>query len=322
MTSNRHMKLRYTTEEMKLRFIEKYGDKFTYENFIYNGSHTKSIITCPIHGDFMIRPNDFLQGYGCSKCGIIKCSKSRSITDEEYIKRCNKVHKGNYLYDKTHTNGSLHNKVTITCLIHGDFEQRANDHLKGHGCSKCGGTKLLTTEEVIEKFKEVHKDRYVYSNVDYKNNRTKVCIICPKHGEFLQIPNSHFLGKGCPKCNRSHLENDIAVFLINNNIEYVEQKKFSWLGLQSLDFYLPKYKIGIECQGLQHFEPTKHFKNSEILLKRDELKYHLCEENGVRLLYYTDYNIDEDVLAKHIIYNKVNLFFTKEELLNKILRNQ
>lgn len=131
MTSNRHMKLRYTTEEMKLRFIEKYGDKFTYENFIYNGSHTKSNITCPIHGDFMIRPNDFLQGYGCPKCGIIKCSKSRSITDEEYIKRCNKVHKGKYLYNKTHTNGSLHNKVTITCLIHGDFEQRANDHLKG-----------------------------------------------------------------------------------------------------------------------------------------------------------------------------------------------
>ena len=153
----------------------------------------------------------------------------------------------------------------------------------------------------------------------FYHNGTKVCIICPEHGEFWQTPNSHLLGRGCPKCKRSHMENDISMLLTNNNIEFIEQKKFSWLGLQSLDFYLPKYNIGIECQGMQHFEPTKHFKNCEVLLKRDELKYQLCNENNLKLLYYTDYNISDEALNKHRIYTKDNLVFNKKELLNKII---
>ena len=49
-------------------------------------------------------------------------------------------------------------------------------------------SKKLTTEEFIEKSKEVHNEKYDYSKVNYINNRTKVCIICPIHGEFLQRP--------------------------------------------------------------------------------------------------------------------------------------
>ena len=51
--------------------------------------------------------------------------------------------------------------------------------------------KRITNEEFVAKTKEVHGDRYDYSKVEYKNSHTKVCIICPEHGEFWQIPNSH-----------------------------------------------------------------------------------------------------------------------------------
>ena len=35
------------------------------------------------------------------------------------------------------------------------------------------------------------------------NNKTKVTIICPIHGEFQQTPDSHISQKaGCPKCGR------------------------------------------------------------------------------------------------------------------------
>lgn len=55
----------------------------------------------------------------------------------------------------------------------------------------------MTTEEFIQKAKAVHGDKSDYFKVEYVNFKTKVCIICPKHGEFGQVPNSHFRGIGC-----------------------------------------------------------------------------------------------------------------------------
>ena len=44
-------------------------------------------------------------------------------------------------------------------------------------------------------------DKYDYSKVEYKGALEKVCIICPEHGEFWQIPMSHIDNKSsCPKC--------------------------------------------------------------------------------------------------------------------------
>ena len=71
---------------------------------------------------------------------------------------------------------------------------------------KCNKTynngRRLTTEEFIKKAKEVHGDKYDYSKVEYKNTSTKVCIICPEHGEFWQTPNEHLQGHGCRKCSK------------------------------------------------------------------------------------------------------------------------
>ena len=55
------------------------------------------------------------------------------------------------------------------------------------------------TERFIEKATNVHGDKYDYSKVNYINSTTKVCIICPKHGEFWQTPSNHLQGSKCPK---------------------------------------------------------------------------------------------------------------------------
>ena len=61
--------------------------------------------------------------------------------------------------------------------------------------------KKVTTEEFIKKAKEIHGDRYDYSKVEYINNETPVCIICPEHGEFWKRPTEHLLrASGCPYC--------------------------------------------------------------------------------------------------------------------------
>lgn len=58
-----------------------------------------------------------------------------------------------------------------------------------------------TKETFIEKSSIHHKDKnYDYSLVNYVNSKTKVNIICPKHGIFAVRPNNHVLGTGCPKC--------------------------------------------------------------------------------------------------------------------------
>lgn len=61
--------------------------------------------------------------------------------------------------------------------------------MQGEGCPKCGREKAKksqssNTNKFIEKAREIHGNKYDYSKVKYLNNRTKVCIICPKHGEF------------------------------------------------------------------------------------------------------------------------------------------
>lgn len=52
----------------------------------------------------------------------------------------------------------------------------------------------------INKANITHNNKYDYSKVLYYNSTTKVCIICPQHGEFWQTPQSHIRGNGCPKC--------------------------------------------------------------------------------------------------------------------------
>lgn len=51
--------------------INKFGDKFTFDKFVYQGSEKKSIITCSVHGDFEVSPNSFLNQnrHGCPECG-------------------------------------------------------------------------------------------------------------------------------------------------------------------------------------------------------------------------------------------------------------
>ena len=62
--------------------------------------------------------------------------------------------------------------------------------------------KKISKEEFIARSNNIHNNKYDYSKVEYVNNKTKVCIICPEHGEFWQTPKNHLLGQGCPICGK------------------------------------------------------------------------------------------------------------------------
>lgn len=124
---------------------------------------------------------------------------SNKTTQEEFISKAREVHGDKYDYSKVEYKGNK-NKVCIICPEHGEFWQLPSSHLKGAGCPNCSGNKKYTTKEFIEKARKIHGDKYDYSKVEYVNSETKVCIICPEHGEFWQKPARHLMGQGCPNC--------------------------------------------------------------------------------------------------------------------------
>ena len=63
--------------------------------------------------------------------------------------------------------------------------------------------KKYNKEDFISKAIAIHGNKYDYSKVNYLNSRTKVCIICPEHGEFWQTPHNHLKGYGCRKCGQA-----------------------------------------------------------------------------------------------------------------------
>ena len=59
----------------------------------------------------------------------------------------------------------------------------------------------LDTESLIIKFVKIHGDNFDYSKVEFEGLTSKVIIICPEHGEFLQQPRLHLRGSnGCKIC--------------------------------------------------------------------------------------------------------------------------
>ena len=52
----------------------------------------------------------------------------------------------------------------------------------------------------IKNSESIHGNKYDYSEVKYVNSRTKVKIICPKHGEFDIRIDHHLIGRGCKEC--------------------------------------------------------------------------------------------------------------------------
>ena len=77
----------------------------------------------------------------------------------------------------------------------------------------------LTTEIFIERARGIHGDKYDYSKVEYKDNKTKVCIICPIHGEFWQNPASHLQGCGCNLCGNKITKQKQTLLFMNRSID-------------------------------------------------------------------------------------------------------
>ena len=187
----------YNTENFIGKAREIHGDKYDYSKTICNSCNDYVVIICPEHGAFVKKARFHLRGEGCQQCSLNN-KKQKIFSAKDFIQEAKRIHGDKYDYSKVEYIDSA-TKVCIICPEHGEFWQVPPSHLRGNGCNKCSKP-VYNTESFIEKARELHGDKYDYSKVEYKNSSTKVCIICPEHGEFWVTPNNHIRKKGCPSC--------------------------------------------------------------------------------------------------------------------------
>lgn len=178
---------------------KKHGNRYDYSKVVYKNAMTKVTIISE-YGAFEITPANHLRGQGCPVAGSIKANLT---TTEQFISKSRKKHLEFYSYEDVRYVNSR-SRVNITCPKHGSFSQTPSNHVSGAGCPECANvrnSRRLTTETFIDKAKAKYGDKaYDYSNVDYKNNKTKVIVTCPMHGDFQSTPVNHLSGRGCPEC--------------------------------------------------------------------------------------------------------------------------
>lgn len=186
---------------------------------------------------------------------------TKKLTQQEFLNRCNEVHRNKYNYSKSVYKGMSH-KVTIICKSHGEFEQTPGSHITNKsGCPKCGfisqkEKRKKGLERFIKQSKKVHGDKYDYSEVEYINSKTNVTIICETHGKFYPRPGNHINRKsGCPKCSiievHEKQKNTLEKF-INDSIKThgnrYDYSKSKYIG--------GKEKITVICREHGSFYPT------------------------------------------------------------------
>lgn len=293
------MTKRLSKEEILERARKAHGDRYDYsliedENFEYKGVNDNFPFICKKHGIFWQTASHHFHGQGCRECANEENGKNKALTWNQFVEKAKSVHNNEYEYPSNCEYINNNTVVQIICKKHGLFPQTPLHHLSGEGCPECGREKTVmfntkTPEKYIKDANIVHGGKYIYHS-DYTKKNNTIRITCPIHGDFTQEASNHLQGHGCPRCSMSHLEREVEKLLTENDIKFESHytPDFFKNKYMHLDFYLPDYNIGIECQGIQHFKPITIFggdKEFEKRIKLDEEKYRLCEENGVRMVY-------------------------------------
>jgi very-short-patch-repair endonuclease len=270
----------YTTEEWIKKANELHNNKYDYSKVKYKNANTKVIIICKTHGDFLQNAHSHLTKNGCRNCAFLDIGYSKKSNTNEFIQKSIKIHGDKYDYSNVIYGVNCYSKVIIICKIHGEFLQAPTDHLSGSGCSKCkiiniANSKRSNTEEFKEKAKVIHEEIYDYSKVEYVNNTSNIIIICKTHGEFLQQPSNHLMGKGCSKCvGKNKTTNDFIEESIKIHGEKYDYSKTKYIKCDANTIIICKihgeflqtprsHLNGCGCQTCGKFESFKYcYKNS------------------------------------------------------------
>ena len=195
------------TEEFKREATKIHGDIYNYDKVIYRTSLTKVVVTCRIHKDFEVSPNNHIsKKSGCPRC--FDRTKQRQSSDE-YKERLYKIY-GKDRYDLSRL--VYVNPKTLVCIIctkagHGESWVNPSNALYKNGaqelCAICSERKVRDSGTFLKFAKETHGDLYDFSDFKYIDARTKGKVLCKKHENYFHVTPDNLINKGvgCPLCS-------------------------------------------------------------------------------------------------------------------------
>lgn len=268
----------------------------------YVNSNTKIKFECLTCGEvFEAKPSNILNAkYGCAKC-----ANNFKKTHEDFlstIQNQNIEVLDNYVNNKT--------KIRYICKKH-NYKGYAlpSSFKQKYVCPMCAGIKLKTTEEFKREMCQVNNDIEIIG--EYVNNYTKIKCRCKIHNIEFSTKPTHLLDNvGCPVCNKSKGEKEIAKILNLYSVNFEPQQKYEGLfglggGLLSYDFYLPDYNLLIEYQGEYHDGTVSNQteKEFEIQKEHDRRKRNYAKTHNIELLeiWYYDFKNIEQILESRLL---------------------
>ncbi len=177
----------------------------------------------------------------------------KKLTTKQFIEKAMKKHGDKYDYSLSVYNGGK-SKIKIICPIHGEFYQNAKNHMSGSGCKKCSGLDRITLKSFIERSNNIHNNKFDYSFVEFRNNKSKIKIICPIHGIFEQSVKKHLSGDGCAECSGNKRLNEETFIKRAKSIHY-DRYDYSLVFYNGFD---EKVKIICPEHGIFEQTPNKH----------------------------------------------------------------
>lgn len=190
-----------------IRRMQEVRPEYGFNKFVYTSNRTKSLVECPVHGEFLSAQDSIMGGHGCPGCKADKLKRERVKLPEAAVKElCQKAPQYDFSQFLYLGNKS---KSTAVCQTHGPFLITYSAIFRGRGCPACGiasrGLKSrLPATEAIKKMEEempsLDFSRFIYRRADAKG-----VVVCPVHGEFLKSYNHIISGVGCKLCSFDRL---------------------------------------------------------------------------------------------------------------------
>ena len=214
----------------------------------------------------------------CKKCSNIKYTES--FVKEELLK---------YNYILVSPYRKTRDSIKIKCNKGHIYNSTFSQFMRKSRCYICSGNHKLKYSYVKEQIENV--EGYELLSKEYKNNVTKLKLLCPKD-HVCKISYSNFSkGRRCKKCydgkNHSNQEKEILKIvenllpdkkiIPNDRTQIINPKTGKNL---ELDIWIPELNKAIEFNG-----EYWHLNRKDI----DEIKINECIKNNINLLVIWDY---------------------------------
>lgn len=292
---------RQRTHEEFIKLVEEIlGNEYKVVG-TYKNCHTKILMKHLKCGyEYYTEPNNII--HKKTKCP--NCDSSRKKTHKEFLKNIYDLVGNEYNVIGEYINNRTKIRFKHN-ICNNEFYMKPNLFLNGDRCPICSNRIHKDENDIKKLVSKLGNNEYelVKYGINVMDNSTIIKHIkCNK--TFNMRFNNFQQGQRCPYCKTvSKGEEKIRKFLNDNNIKFVEQKKFKNCKYKRelpFDFqiFINNSFILLEYDGIQHFEESFPNSSLEIIKKRDNIKNKFCKDNNINLyrINYTDFNNIENIL--------------------------